>query len=67
MGEEQSLEVREMPARRGHPDEDVLVRLAQRDLLGPDDGVIEGAQEEQGHLDFVEHVVACGPPIVLLH
>ena len=67
MREDQSLEMRQVPARRGHPDEDVLVGLAQRDLLGPDDGVIEGAQEEQRDLDFIEYVVACGPPIVLLH
>jgi hypothetical protein len=64
--EEQSLEIGQVPNRRGHADEDVLVGLAQRALLGTDEWVIEGAQKEKREIYFVEHVAASGQPIVVI-
>ena len=63
---EQSLEIGQVPNRRGHADEDVLVGLAQRALLGTDYGVIKGAQKEQREIYFVEHVVPSGQHIVVI-
>jgi hypothetical protein len=63
---EQSLEIGQVPNRRGYADEDDLVGLAQRALLGTDEWVIEGAQIEQREIYFVEHVVPSGQDIVVI-
>jgi hypothetical protein len=65
--EEQSLEIGQMLNRRGHDDEDVLVGLAQRALLGTDEWVIEGAQKEKREIYFEEHVVPSGQHIVVIY